>query len=378
MAIPPSLVTSAGDFADYSLGRDASSTKRPMDDALLLEQWHDWAAAKNVAGSLTNAPCRSSTNDPVRVFLCHPVSNVLPSEKETINRLLHSISAGLAASGLPLEVHAPVLELGRHDQGPEIYLKRLTELRQTDLAIPLLDPPSTGVGIMLQLFHNATIPCLCVTKDWGTVSRMVRGLAPSQLDHVEVSSPSEAGPQIAKWLVAHFDEVRQARERRNEAWNAVQAVGIPRATALARIIDAPRRSMPLLRDEFLEHVIANPNLHGTITLLQLVYLAIAQEWSIVPSAAGFLALEPPIRLPPNTAQLHIAETAARVSLGALWEANSLRQQPVSEKRLAEVWSTYISELSPNAARAGKPARTAEDLTRSPEQWLRVLRAKEDF
>jgi len=178
--VPTALLDAAKTFADYSLGSGSPSTRRPMDDTCLLSQWQSWLAQRKLTVLQRRPADLNSSPAPIRVYLCPPVSNVIPAEEKARDSLIDGIKNSLQSLSIPAQIDTPTIQKSnREDHGPAIYLNRVAQLRNTDLAIALLDPPSTGVGIMLQLLHNATIPCLCVTANLAGVSRMVRGLAPS-------------------------------------------------------------------------------------------------------------------------------------------------------------------------------------------------------
>src|SRR5438132_616712 len=148
---------------------------------------------------------------------------------------------------------------------------------------------------------------------------------------------------------------------------------------LARIVEAGVSKMPLLRAEFFTHVARSKDMTGTLTLLQLAYLAKAQQWRLTASPAGFFALEPPIgNLAPNTPDTEIAAAAARASLATLWDAMGECQPEIDEAKARRAWSSFVAELSLSAARKEKRVRTVQDLTRSKKQWIKVLCAKEEL
>jgi hypothetical protein len=378
--VGPALLAAAETFAEYSLGSGCPTTRRRVDDASLLLQWHDWLHSKNLTPLQRCHHQLLPSEEPIRVYLCPPLSNVLPAEKQAVDSLMTGIIKALKGSGIQLEIEVPTMQLaGRQEHGPEIYLNRVARLRNTDLAIPLLDPPSTGVGIMLQLFHNATIPCLCVTKNWAGVSRMVRGLAPAQMCYVEHSSPEAAGSEVAEWLTEHADEIRHSRVHRDQAWERVRGLDIHRTMTLSRIVGAGVSQMPLLREEFLKELAGSRDMIGTLTLLQLAHLANTQQWHLIPSPTGFLALEPPIgTLAPNTRNREMATAAVRASLATFWEALEECGPAISEAEARRAWSSFVAELSLNAARKENRVQTIEDLSRSKKQWLKVLRAQEEL
>jgi transcriptional regulator with XRE-family HTH domain len=379
---PPSDVTSAlfaaaKYFAEYSLGTESPSTRRPMDDTTLLSQWHCFLAARKLAVVDRCPQPLLTPSEPIRVFLCYPLSNVMPAEKEEVDGLVCEITNSLKNSGIQVAIETPQWQpAGRPDYGPDIYLRRVAGLRQTDLAIAFLDPASTGVGIMLQLIHNATIPCLCVTKSWAGVSRMVRGLAPSKLPFIEYTSTGAAGPQIASWLTQQADAVRHSRARRDRAWLRLGGLHVGRALTLAQILGRNVSPMPLFREEFGERLKECDDLTATLTLFQLAYIAIAQQWHLVPSSSGFLALAPPIVLPTGIHNKDMAEAAARTSLSNLSDA--MEQIQCADSIARRAWSTYLGELSLSAARKEKKAKTVADLTRSVKEWLRILSAKDEL
>jgi hypothetical protein len=74
----------------------------------------------------------------------------------------------------------------------------------------------------------------------------------------------------------------------------------------------------------------------------------------------------------------MAAAAARASLATLWDAMEECQPAIDEATARRAWSSFVAELSLNAARSEKQVRTVEDLARSKKQWLRVLRAKEEL
>lgn len=373
----PALFDAAQTFADYSLGSGSPSTRRPMDDASLLSQWQSFLATRSLGVAERRPEQLPSANGPIRVFLCHPLSNVLPIEKKELDSLVGEITNAVKNSGIEVDIETPRLQsAGRQDHGPEIYLGRVAGLRHTDLAIVFLDPASTGVGIMLQLIHNATIPCLCLTKNWTEVSRMVRGLAPAKLPFIQYSSIGTVGPQIADWLTQHSEGIRQSREHRDRAWLRLAGLDVRRVFALAGIVGADVPSMSLFREEFVDRLKGSDDLTGALTLFQMAYIAIAQQWQLVSSSSGFLAFEPPVVLPTGIHNREIAEVAARTSLSNLWDA--IHQIHADESNAVKAWSTYLQELSPNAARKAAKVKTVADLTWSTKDWLRVLGAKDEL
>jgi hypothetical protein len=378
--VDSALFAAAKTFAEYSLGSGSPATRRTRDDASLLSHWQDWLKTKNLTVLERRLPRSPFSTEPIRVFLCPPLSNVLEAEKKALDGLVNEITRSLKGSGVPVEIQTPTVQQGgRPDHGPEIYLNRVAQLRHTDLAIPLLGPPSTGVGIMLQLIINATIPCLCATRNWAEVSRMVRGLAPSELPYIEYSSPESLGSDVAKWLRQHADQIRQSRVLRDQAWLRLRGLDIRRAMTLARIVQAEVSEMPLLREEFLEQLADSKEMTGTLTLLQLAYVANTQGWHLISSRSGILALEPRIGdLAPNTPNREMAAAAARASLGTLWDAMEECQPALDEAKARHAWSSFLAELTPDAARKEKRVRTVEDLARTKKEWLKVFRAKEQL
>jgi hypothetical protein len=375
--VSSALLAAAATFATYSLGSGSPSTRRPMEDNTLFRQWKGYMQEKNL-GTLQRPPQQLPRPGlPLRIFLCYPLSNVSPTEKHELDGLLSAVATALHNSGIDVTIETPSLQSSaRQDHAPEIYLRRLAGLRRTDLAITFLDPASTGVGIMLQLIHDATVPCLCVTKHQAAVSRMVRGLAPVRLYFIEHSSTAALGPQLADWLSQHMDELRQSQVHRESAWSRLGGLNLRRAMTLARLASAPPIPMPLFREEFTERLESCDDLTGTVTLFQLAHIAIAQHWRLVPSSSGFLCFEPAFVLPEGIRNSEMAAVAARISLTTLWD--TMQQIQVDESRARQVWSTYLRELSLNAARKEKKVKKVADLSRSVSDWLRVLSAENEF
>jgi hypothetical protein len=378
--VAPALIDAAQTFAAYSLGSGSPSTRRPMNDTTLFSQWSSYARERNLDIHQRHPqrpePLAMSTL-PIRIFLCPPVSNVSAEEKEELDGQLNALTSSLKEFGNQVEIESPkLLSAGRQDHAPEIYLGRACALQRTDLVIAFLDPASTGVGIMLQLIHNATIPCLCVTKHSAALSRMVRGLSPSRLPFVECSSTVTIGAQVADWLTQHIDEIRQSRARREDAWLRLAGLNFRRGITLAQLVSAPENAMPLFRSEFTERLQACDDLVGTPTLFQLAYIAIAQQWHLVPSSSGFLALEPSFDLPDSIRNREMAEAAARVSLSNLYDA--MQQMQVDQSKAERAWCIYVEELSLNAARKERKVKAIADLSRSVSDWLSILSAKDEL
>lgn len=375
--IPYPLIDAAKTFADYSLTSASPSTRRPLDERVLLLQWKDFLATKDIAVVEGNPQRLSNTTGPVRVFLCYPLSNVLPQERLELEGLVVEVTNSLRSCGIEVEIETPKFQgQGRQDHGPEIYLDRIARLRRTDLAIAFLDPASTGVGIMLQLMHNATVPCVCIAKKEAQVSRMVRGLAPLQLPIIEYSSAGTVGSHLTDWLAEHVDAIRQSRARRDRAWTQLGGLYLRRAITLTQIVDANVVAMPLFREQFWTRLQSCDDLTGPLTLFQLAYIAIVQEWNVVPSSSDFLAFEPHFALPDGVHDKKMTEAAAHPSLCNLWEA--MQQGHADKSRARQAWSAYLAELSLNAARNEKKTKTVANLIRSVEDWLRVLRAKDEL
>jgi hypothetical protein len=340
--------------------------------------WHNWLSKQSLTGLQRHTPEPSSPTATIRIFLCPPHSNVLPEEEQARDRLIDKIRDSLEGSGVEIEM-PNFRKTNREDHGPAIYLDRVARLRNTDLVILLLDPPATGVGVMLQLFHNATIPCLCVTKNWSAVSRMVRGLALSQLSYIEYSFLDAVGPAIAKWFRENADAIRQSQSHRDRAWQRLRGLDIRRTMILTRIIQSTVAKMPCLREEFLDHLVDNQNMVGTLTLLQLAYVAKVQNWRLVPSQSNHLSFEPSLDgLSANIRDKEFSAFAARTSLVNLWDALIEFRPEIDEAKACREWSKYVHELSLDAARKANRAKTPRDLTRSKKDWLGVLRLKEDL
>jgi hypothetical protein len=379
VGVSSAMLAETTTFVNYSFETASPPTIRPTDDALML-RWQRRLAEKNLPFPRYEPPATGVATGPIRIAVCPPVSNVTPDEKNAVARLVDEIRKSLEGSGAPVAVEMlERQEVGRRDQGPKIYLDWVARLRTTDLAVALLDPPATGVGIMLQLFQNATIPCLCIAKRWSEVSRMVMGLAPAHMDHIEYKSTKEFAEELASWLRDHAKSIMESRSRRERAWTNLSSLSIQRATALAGIVGSPVAEMQCLREEFLQHLVAHEHMIGAVTLLQLAYVLKSQNWNAIPDADGKLVFEPSLAgqlvgTPNREAKL----MAARISLANLVDALESCRPTVPTAKAATAWSIYLHELTSDAARGEPASRTTGTYICSKKQWLRNLTARDEL
>jgi hypothetical protein len=374
VGIRQDVLAEANSLVDYSYETCSPPNSRPTDDDLVTK-WRERLAEKHLPCPEYHQAKPASTGAPIRISICPPMSNETPDETTARRLLVEAIRKSFEESATTVAVVEPEFkEHGRQDHGPEIYLNWLGRLQTTDLAVLVLDPPATGVGIMLQLFQNASIPCLCIAKEWLKVSRMVRGLAPTGLAHIEAKSPEYLRQELANWINANGQTIRQSRTRRESAWKSLGGLSIRRARSLAQIVGAPAVPMPLLREEFLQQLTKHEGMIGTLTLLQLAYISQTQNWNIVPGTGGCLFFEPSIagRLPAGP-QRKAKLAAAKSSLANLFNALEDCDPPIAEDAANRAWSAYLNELELDAAR-----KERKTLTRSKQDWLRILRTKDEL
>jgi hypothetical protein len=239
-----------------------------------------------------------------------PLSNVEHNEYEKLQSMLRGVESILRdihkETGVSIELRCPDFQKDmRHDRGSEIYLSTISRLQECDFALTFATPPATGVGIMMRLFANASLPCLSVAEEGSAVSRMFDGMYCRHIGETIRFSDAKDVPQLVKdAIVRNIGSLRESAGCRRPVRHAISQTSFrglvnnaptDLRAAYEKVLHEPPK-VESIREEWMRAFAEKGEMLPNTTLVQFVHIASKLEWTIRVLPSGVPYLTPPIGL----------------------------------------------------------------------------------
>ncbi len=191
--------------------------------------------------------------------------------------------------------HPHLVSTCRQDHGGKIYQSCVKRIFQADVAVTIVAPSATGVGIMSELHADATIPRIAIAADDASVSRMYTGLPAALLGEAVISCPvEEVGTRLSAVLHDSWLLLAQWAPIRRKVIDRIAGARIAHAFHVDRIrhrqsLDAfieDRCKSVHIEKGWLRAIASSPELTPTLTLMQLMHVAQALDWEIMVGSTG--------------------------------------------------------------------------------------------